>query len=254
MIAFVIAVASPSSRLDASDAASLGFRPNAGARLPLAVRLTDERARPVVLGEFFTTSPVILVLEYLRCRSLCGVTLQSLIVDTLGKLPLNAGRDFQLVAISIDPRDEPADAASAQAKYAALYNHREGATGMHFLTGSPAAVRQVADIVGFPYRYDSALDEYIHPSGFVVVAPDGVISRYVEGIAISPGDLGNALADAQQGKSQNPLIRLLLLCRLGAPGSGWLAASVMAALTIANIGAALVAIAIFARIRRRRQG
>jgi protein SCO1/2 len=237
-----------------SDIASLSFRPHPGARLPLNDMLVDEHGRSVPLATYFTKSPVILVLEYLRCTSLCGVTLRNLIGDTLKGLPLQPGRDYQLVAISIDPRDQPRDAAAAKQKYAGLLDRTGSRAGLHFLTGSAATVRNVAEIVGFPYRYDSLLDAYIHPAGFIIAAPDGLISRYVEGLAISEQQLVAAFADAEQDKSQGPLTRLLLLCHIqGAPLGRW-TVSVMAAFTIANIGAGLTVIAIFAAIRRRRYG
>jgi protein SCO1/2 len=237
-----------------SDLAALAFRPHPGARLPLATTLTDETGRSVAFGSFFKTSPVILVLDYLHCTSLCGVTLRNLVAGTLDKLPLEPGRDYQLVAVSIDPRDTPAEAAAARAKYAGLLGRSGGDRGMHFLTASAAAVREIADAVGFPYRYDSLLDAYIHPAGFVIGSPDGVISRYVEGISIAPRDLVTALADAEQDKSQDLLTRLVLLCHVQGAPLGRFTVPVLAAFTAANLAAGFALIAHFAAIRRRRHG
>jgi protein SCO1/2 len=236
----------------ASGAEDLAFRPHPGDRLPLSTTLTDEQGRSVALGDYFNKAPVILVLDYLRCTSLCGVTLQNL-VEALGRLPLEPGRDYRLVTISIDPRDKPADAAAAQTKYVDLLGRQGAASGMHFLTTpSTVAVRAIADAVGFRYRYDNWLDAYLHPAGFVIVAPDGVISRYVEGIAISPQDLIGAVADAEQDKSQGPLTRLLILCHVQGVALGRLAAPVLGAFTLANIAAGCALVAIFTLIWRRR--
>jgi protein SCO1 len=235
-----------------NDASDLAFRPHPGARLPLATKLVDESGRPVALGEYFGKSPVILVLEYLGCTSLCGVTLHDLIA-TLKGLPLQAGRDYELVAVSIDPREKPTDALAARAKYAALLDRGGGATGLHFLTAPPpAAVREIADAVGFAYRYDPMLDAYIHPAGLTIAAPDGVISAYVDGVAISPRDLGSALTEARQNRSPGLLSRLLVLCRFRGAPPGRFTVPVLTALTIADIAAGLTAIGIFAAIRRRR--
>ena len=238
----------------ANDLASLSFRPHPGAQLPLGTALVDEKGRKVTLGRYFTKSPVILVLEYLRCTSLCGVTLRNLIGGTLHKLPFEPGRDYQLIAISIDPRDLPGDAAAAAAKYRRLLNRSGGKAGLHFLVGASAAVRKIAGVVGFPYRYDKLLKAYIHPAGFIVASPDGLISRYFEGFSASSPDLVAAFADAEQDKSQGPLTRLLLLCHIqGVPLGRW-TAPVMGALMICNIGAGLSLIALFAAIRLRRYG
>jgi protein SCO1/2 len=253
LIAAVTRNASRPEAPDTNDLASLSFHPHPGARLPLTEKLVDEGGRAVELGAYFTKTPVILVLEYLRCTSLCGVTLRNLVGGTLKRLPLQPGRDYQLVAISIDPRDKPSDAAAAATKYAALLDHG-GKAGVHFLTGEPTVVRRIAATIGFPYRYDSLLDAYIHPAGFVVAAPDGVISHYIEGFAASSSDLIAAFADAEQDKSQGPLARLLVLCHIqGAPLGRW-TAPVMAAFIVAEIGAGLATIAVFAAVRRRRFG
>ncbi|HLH92201.1 MAG TPA: SCO family protein [Xanthobacteraceae bacterium] len=243
----------------ADDDLDLAFRPHPGERLPLATRLVDQQGRAVMLGDFFGKSPVILVLDYLRCTSLCGLTLHNLVVDALARLPLVPGRDYQLVTISIDPRDTPADAAAAQAKYVDLLDRREPAVaagqGLHFLTAPSAdAARAVADAVGFPYRYDKLIDAYIHPAGFVLVSPKGRISRYVEGVAISPQELVAALGDSEADKSIGPLTRLLLICHQQLGRIGRLTVPVLAAFTIANLAAVAALVALFAAIWRRRHG
>jgi protein SCO1 len=236
------------------DLAELAFRPHPGARLPLATTFVDETGRAVALGTYFTKSPVILVLDYLRCTSLCGVTLRNLVVGALDKLPLDPGRDYQLVAISIDPRDTPHDAAAARAKYAGLLDRGSAERGMHFLTATAPAAREVADTVGFPYRYDALADAYIHPAGFIIAAPNGVISRYVEGVAVPPGDLIGALADAERDKSQGLLTRLVLLCHVQGAPLGRFTVPVLTAFIVANLAAGFALIALFAAIRRRRLG
>jgi protein SCO1/2 len=240
-----------SAGVDTADSSDFVFRPHLGARLPLATRLVDEHGRAVTLGDYFTKSPVIVMLDYLRCTSLCGVTLRN-VLDALNRLPLEAGRDYQLVTISIDPRDKPSDALAALTKYIGLLDDRRAGSGIHFLTAAVSlGVREIAEAIGFPYKYDSALDAYIHPAGFVIAAPDGVIGRYVEDVAISSRELVGALADAEQKRTHNPLTRLLLLCKVRAP-TAWLTAPVLTALTIADIAAALMLVAIFAAIWRRR--
>ena len=245
-VAPALSLIPPSQNPD--DAADLAFQPHPGARLPLDAKLVDEDGRAATLGDYFAKSPVVLVLDYLRCTSLCSVTLRNL-VSALNQLPLKAGRDYQVVAVSIDPRDKPADAAAAKAKYAALLDHR-GNTGLHFLTGPQAAVRKIADAEGFRYRYDRFFDAYIHPAGFVIASPNGAISRYVEGIAITPQDLVGSLADAEQDKSQGLFTRIALLCHIQGVPVGRFTVPVMAALMLGNIAAGLSLIAIFAAIRR----
>jgi protein SCO1/2 len=236
------------------DLAELAFRPHPGRRLPLNATVIDEAGRSVAFGTFFNKSPVIVVLDYLRCTSLCGVTLRNLVAGTLDKLPLEPGRDYQLVTVSIDPRDTSADATAARAKYAGLIDRPGSERGLHFLTAPEAAVREIAGAIGFPYRYDSFLDAYIHPAGFIIASPDGLISRYVEGISIAPRDLVGALADAEQDKSQDLLTRLILLCHVQGAPLGRFTVPVLAAFTAANLAAGFALIFHFAAIRRRHHG
>jgi protein SCO1/2 len=122
---------------------------------------------------------------------------------------------------------------------------------VHFLTGSPSSVKEIADTVGFPYRYDKLFDAYIHPAGFIVAASDGVISRYIEGVAFTSHTLLDAIAAAEQDKSQGPLTRLLLLCHIQGAPLGRLTVPVLAAFMLADIVAGFAAIAIFTGIWRR---
>jgi protein SCO1/2 len=231
--------------------ADFAFRPYPGAELPLQTSLRDEDGRTQPLASFFTGKPVVLVLDYLRCRTLCGVTLERLIT-ALDALPLAAGSGFTLVAISIDPRDTPDDAASAKAKYLAFYHHPDGERGLHFLTGSAASVHEIADSVGFPYEYDAALDQYLHPAGFVVATPDGRISRYLLGIDPRSGELQTALAEAARGEQHDVLDRILLLCHAAGLPTGRYSGPILAAFAAANIAGTAVLIGVFAAIRRRR--
>lgn len=257
-VALVVAfwVLLPGASLSASpsaDFASFAFRPHPGRQLPLAVNLVDEDGRTVPLGHFFVGKPVVVVLEYLRCKSLCGLVLEN-IIAALDTLPLHAGRDFAMLAISIDPRDTPSDIARAKSKYLAFYHHRDGAGGIHFLTGAATSVRQIADAIGFPYRYDAAIDQFVHPAGFILASPEGRISGYIFGVGLDAAQLREGLADAARGAEVSPLMRLVLLCHIEGVPLGRYTVPVLAALTIANIGAGTTLIILFAAIRRRRHG
>lgn len=238
--------------LGATNPGDFAFRPHPGAHLPLNLDFVDEQGQMVSLRQFFTGAPVVLVLDYLRCRTLCGLTLDQL-VGGLDALPLVAGRDVQVVVISIDPRDQPADVEAAKVKYLAAYHHSSGNGGWHFLVGRPSTVRQVADVIGFPYRYEAALDQYIHPAGFVVVARDGTVSRYLLGIGTQARDLRQALADAAQGKTVGWMTRLLLLCHGDTP-PGRYSLPIEGAFVAANLTVIIGGIVAFVAIRRRWHG
>jgi protein SCO1 len=253
ILALVVPVRQSIAAVGSGDFAQFAFLPHPGAELPLPLDLTDEKGRMVSLGQFFTGKPLVVVLEYLRCKTLCGMTLENL-VSVLDRLPLEAGRDFDVVAISIDPRDAVPELAAARAKYLAAYHHPGGDAAWHFLTGPEAVVRRIADSIGFPYRYDPELDQYMHPAGFIVAAPDGRISSYLLGVVAQPAEVERALAEAAQGKTVGLLTRLLLLCHGDTPQLGRYSLAIDATLIIANLGAMIGAAVVFAAIRRRRHG
>jgi len=227
--------------------ADLALEPHPGARLPLSMTLRDEAGDTVSLGNFFTGKSVVLVLDYLRCRTICGVVLGNLAAAAAAAPPSSA-RDYTVLAISIDPRDTPADAAAAKAEYLARYSVA-GASGWHFLTGSEAAVRAIGDITGFHYRYDPASDQYIHPAAIVIAAPEGSVASYLADLDVTQATLAAALDAAQAGRATGSLQRLLLLC-FGGRASGRYTPLIEAAVVLFNIAGMLAACGLFLWVRR----
>jgi len=253
LVALAVPLAPAKAALTQAQLGDLAFRQHPGAGLPLDAAFANEHGREVRLGEFFGAGkPVILVLDYLHCKTLCGFVLGGL-ADALAQLPLAAGKDYVVVALSIDPREGAADARSARSRYLARAGRAEAA-GWHFLTGEEAAVRRIADAVGFPYRYDPELDQYAHPAGFVVASPDGTIARYTLGVGYEPNDLRQAIAAAEQGRAAAALSRLLLLCYGHDPQQGRYTPQIELAALLVNLAGVLGAIAVIARIHRRRNG
>ncbi len=245
------AAAGGRSSFKASDFASLAFEQHPGAALPLDIRLRDETGQTVRLGRFFGQVPAILVLEYLRCPNLCGLVLGSLL-DALGSVPLRAGRDFQVLAVSIDPREGPSDAAAARKRYA---QRSRDAASWHFLTGPQAEVERLAQSVGFPLRYDAAIDQFAHPAGVVLASPAGRISRYILGVGYRPLDLRIGLLDAAAGAVPGPASGLLLLCYGYDPETGRYTLAVTRLLRAGALVTLLaLAIPVAWMIRRERKG
>lgn len=240
--------AAPASAGDEAFA-DLLLEPHPGARLPLSIALRDGTGGTVSLGNFFTGKPVVLVLDYLRCRSICGVALGNLAAAATA-VPPSSARDYTVLAISIDRRDTPADAAAAKAEYLARYP-APVASRWHFLTGSEAGVRAIGDITGFHYRYDQASDQYIHPAAIVIAAPEGSVASYLADLDVTPTTLAAALDAAQAGRTTGPLQRLLLLC-FGGRASGRYTPLIEAAVVLFNIAGMLTACGLFLWVRYHR--
>jgi len=189
----------------------VGFDQNLNHMLPLDVEFKDERGRTVRLGDYFGTRPVVLSFVYYGCPMLCLQSLGSL-ASTLGVLSENPGEDFEVVSISIDPRETPALALDKKAHYVERSGKPSIAEGWHFLTGAEPDIRRITRAAGFRYVWDEPTQQYAHPAGIVVATPEGRVSRYLFGIDYGPRDLRLALLDASHEKIGSPLQRALLYC------------------------------------------
>jgi len=107
-----------------------------------------------------------------------------------------AGRDFQVVVISFDPRDTPALAAGHKTTCLHAYNWPGQTDGWHFLVGTQASIDTVARAVGFHYTFDQRQGKFVHPTGVMVLTPEGRFSHNFFGIDAAPADLESAIHDA----------------------------------------------------------
>ena len=189
----------------------VGFDQNLDHMLPLDVEFADEHGRTVKIGDYFGARPVVLSFVYYGCPMLCLQSLSSL-AATLGVVAENPGEDFDIVSISIDPRETPALALEKKIHYVERSGRPSIARGWHFLTGTEANIQRLTKAAGFRYTWDEATKQYAHPAGIVIATPQGKVSRYLFGIDYGPRDLRLAVLDASEEKIGSPLERVLLYC------------------------------------------
>lgn len=247
----LLLLAAPAGATDPSTFASLAFRQHPGAQLPLDARLVDAAGRPQTLGRALVKRPAVLVLEYLRCKNLCGLVLTGA-VRAIADAGLTPGKDVDLIALSIDPRDAPRDAATAQAMYARRLP-RAAPNGLRFFIASPDQVRAIASAEGFQYRYDRRSDQFLHPAGFIVTTTDGRISRYFLGLSPRPAELKQAVAEAALEKVSPPAHPLLCLCFGYDPDEGSVAALTWQLVRIVSFMLVLACTALIAFLSLRRR-
>jgi len=185
-------------------------RPDAA--LPLEASFRDEEGRPVALRAYFQPGrPVLLALVYYNCPMLCTLVLNG-VVDAVKQVGLNTGRDFEVVAISIDPEETPELARAKRAHYLQALGDPLAPPRWHFLTGPPDSIARVAEAVGFRYRWDEATRQYAHAAGIFVATPDGHLSRTFYGVKYAPRDLRLSLVEASRGEVGTSMDRVLLAC------------------------------------------
>jgi protein SCO1/2 len=178
----------------------VGVEEHVGMKIPLELTFNDAAGRRIQLAQLFGDGkPVVMVLAYIRCKMLCSLVLQAT-TDAVARMPLELGRDYRLVTVGIDPGE---DAASAAAKRDELLA-RAGHPGEHerwtYLVGADHAIHALADSLGFRYAWDPRTEQYAHPAVVFVLAPDGTISRYLQGVQLDPAALADALRAAAAGR------------------------------------------------------
>ena len=220
----------------------VGIDQRLNAQVPLDLAFTDESGREVRLGDYFGKRPVVLALVYYECPMLCTEVLNGL-TGAIGVLNFEVGREFDVVAVSFNPKEGPELAAQKKANYVKRYGRPQTAGGWHFLTGGEEAIRKLTEAVGFRYLYLPENGQYAHGAAVEVLTPRGVLSRYFYGIDYSPRDLRFGLMEASEERIGSPVDHVLLLCYHYDPKTGTYAAAI---LRMVRVGGALVVGGLFA--------
>jgi len=209
----------------------IGVDQKIGDVLPLDATFRDEAGRTVHVNELLRGRPLVIVPMYFSCPMLCG-QVESGLLTALKGMSLEAGHDFDVVFVSIDPRDNPKEAASRKARALEKTGKPETALGYHFLTGEQGEIERLTHAIGFRYEYDAKSGQYAHPAAAVTITPEGKISRYFYGIEFAPRDLRLGLVEASKGKLGTAIDRVLLLCYHYDPEEGRYSAATMSAVRL----------------------
>ncbi len=191
-----------------------------GAQLPLDASFRDQTGAVVTLGQVLAGDlPTILTFNYTDCPMLCSQQLngltaampvaaepraltaaQAVIVgaDDAAKLvAFAAGQQYRIVTLVLEPRQTLAKTNDTRDKYIARLPQplqAKARKGWTFLTavdpesadltdgaGGDAAIKRVADAVGFRYLYIKERAEWAHPAALIFVSAKGTVTRYVYG-------------------------------------------------------------------------
>ncbi len=194
-----------------------------GATIPLNAVLMGDDGVETTLGQLLQSGkPIMLHMGYYKCPMLCTLVLNEAF-RSLAKVDLSAGKDFQLVSISVNPKESNELAHAKKLGYLSEYERDGSAGGVHFLTAVqtdagatvPAAI---ADAVGFQYKLLPS-GEYSHPAMLAMISADGRIVRYLYGVKFEPSTMRMALVEAGEGTIGTPLDRFILWCHQYDPSS-----------------------------------
>jgi protein SCO1/2 len=206
------ATATAAHELTPDQLGALRFEQRLGGQVPLDLAFRDENDAAVALSQYLDGSrPVILTLNYWHCQNVCPLELEAL-ASSLNGVPFTLGTDFDIVSVSIDSHEGPADAAATRLRALRAYQKGQITSSWHTLTGGQQAIDRLAEAVGFTYSYDPDANEFAHPLGVVVLTPAGQVSRYLFGLDYAANDLRLALVDAGAAQIGSLVDRAVLLC------------------------------------------
>ncbi len=220
-------------------------------QVPLELPFQEESGREVRLREYFGEKPVVLTLVYYECPMLCTQVLNGLL-RSLRDLPLDVGKQFNVVTVSFNPREKPALAAAKKRLYVGLYGRKGASEGWHFLTGEEVSIQPLARSVGFRYAYDRGSAQYAHATGVMVLTPKGKVARYFYGIEYPSRDLRLGLVEASANRIGSPVDQVLLFCYHYDPLTGKYGVVIMNVIRAAG-AATVVALGAFMLLMFRRE-
>jgi protein SCO1 len=227
-------------------------------QVPGDLEFRDESGRTVRLGDYFHDRPHILILVYFRCDKLCPMTLDAVRASLDALANLDAGKQFDVIVVSFDPKDKPSMAAERKEMLVSRYGRPGADEGWHVLTGDAPAIGRLTDAVGFRYVYDAKFEQYVHPPGIMILTPEGRVSRYLLNVAFPPTDVRLGLVEAADRKIGSPVDDVLLYCFHYDATKGKYTTSVMnfvragGVLVVASLG--VFWFTLWRRERRRRRG
>jgi protein SCO1/2 len=238
------------ARLLDDDLNQIRFDQNLGAQVSPELPFVNEVGGTVQLRDYFGKKPIVLVMGYYECPMLCTLVLNGM-VECLGDMRWTIGKEYTLISVSIDPRETPALAAAQKKTYLKRYGRPEAEAGSHFLTGKTDAVQTLAREIGFHYAYDSEAKQFAHPSGFLVLTPDGKIARYFFGVTFSPREVYPALKAASFRTLGDRIHDLALLCFHYRPLTGRFSSVVMLLLRLGAMATVLTLLTLIVKMARR---
>jgi protein SCO1 len=186
-----------------------------GERVPANLAYTDEAGRTVTLGSMLNRGkPVLVTLGYHRCPMLCGLVLDGL-VKASHNSGLKLGKDFLAVDVSIDPAEDEKLLAATQRRVVELAGNGATTADWPFWRSSAdggAAVRALAEVVGFKYKYDPESKQFAHDAVAFVLTPEGVIARYLYGVDYPARDFRLAVVESGGGRVGTSFDKVVLSC------------------------------------------
>jgi len=219
--------------------AQVGVDQKMDAQIPLDLQFKDEDGKAVRLGEYFGRHPVMITMLQMTCDQVCSAQIEAM-TRTMNEMSFSAGKEFEVLNVSIDPREGPLVAQDVKEDWLKNYKRPTAKAGWHFLTGDQKNIKALAAALGIRYIWHEPTKQYIHPDGIVVATPDGKTSRYFLSFAdYNQQYFKFAIMEASKERVGSVVDNIALSCFHYNPSTGKYSFQIMEFLRI--VGAAFVA-------------
>lgn len=233
----------------------LELKDKRGEQVPGSISFFDEDGNAVKLSQYFERDgkasdgssrqfkkPLVVLMMYYSCPLQCPQTLDGLHQVLNGLDAFTIGSEYDVLVVSFDSRDKPRDAKTHKSATLLAYNRQTTESirdGVHFLTGSPASSRSLADALGYDFRFLPESGEFSHPTAVYVLTPEGKVSRQFNGVRFPARDLRFALMEASSGRIGDTFDQFTFWCYHFDPSTG---GYTLAAMRVMQIGGAITAV------------
>lgn len=229
---------------------TMGFDEREGNFVPSGLPFVTEQGDTVRLGKAIK-GPTILALLYYHCPNACSMLLSG-IAKMLASFADNPESPPNVLSISIDEHETPADALKAKSIAFAVLGKQFPDEKWRFLTGPKESIKALTDAVGF--RFVKKDDDFDHPLGIIILSPEGKVVRYITGTDFIPVEIKMSLMEASSGTVQPAIARVLRACFSYDPKSHQLVFNVLqvsAAVIFLILGLFIVYLVVSAKSRRK---
>ncbi|MEK9728222.1 MAG: SCO family protein [Candidatus Margulisiibacteriota bacterium] len=157
--------------------------------------LTDEFNKEINLKDIIQDKPTIINFVYLNCPLLCHLMLDGL-ANVIEESKYNIGKDYQIVTISIDPKETNKNLRAYKKKYLEQLNINNG---WQFLKGNQIEIEKITNFFGYGYKYIKRTNDYAHPS--VIFFYNKKLTNYIEGVTYNKTSFDYSLMTLKENKT-----------------------------------------------------
>ncbi len=204
------------------------------APLPLNLEFKDESGKKVTLGQYFGRRPVMISMLQLTCDQICSAQMEAM-TASFNELQFSAGQEFEVLTVSIDPREGPLIAQDVKDERLKQYQRPTAKEGWHFLTGDEKNIKALAAALGIKYIWDEGSKQFIHPDGIVMATSDGHIARYFMRLNYEPRALRFSVIEASKERVGTVVDQIALSCFHYNPQTGKYSFQVMSFVKVAGL-------------------